>query len=595
MLKITKISKPDELRRWVHNVVQQGQRIFALDLETTGLTHKDSIISGAITGVSCEDVAFFGSEVLHELLLSPTGTRFIFHNASFDLKHLAWAGVGLHNNFEYTDTLILAHLLDENSEHGLGPLVREYFNDNYKEEFWSKFKRAEDASEEELIQYNAKDVYYTRKLFDLLQSKLTEDGIPDSLINHVHSLQRSLLHTEIAGIAVDRDYLIQKGTELKTSIEALLPRMRSLVADEIGLIESEEWLKELEKRKTPAGKARVQRPEFSFDSAKQLINLLYDKLQLPVQHNEKSGNPSADYDSLEKIKDKHPVILLIQEYREYQKIYGTYVEGILERIVDGRIYPSFNVSGTATGRVSHSNPNMANLPRSGGIRGMFIPDDGHVFISADFSQLEVCISAHFTRDPNLLRIIEEGASMHDITATSLGIERSIAKTLNFGMQYGCSHYKVAKVLGVSEAEGKKAYDKYWETYIGQKRLMDLCAAQVDSGMPIINPFGRRRRFEVCKRKAWDSAYRQAWNALVQGTGSDCTSRAFYLTDQSLRSLGIGRALFSVHDEIIIQAKKEHAAEAEKILLEAMTTVGDEIGLTVKLKAESSGPTTKWED
>ncbi len=595
MIRITKLTKPGELRDWLADTAREGQDTVALDIETTGLSRTDKIISAAVTGPTANDVAFFGPEMLNELLMSPHGLSFVFHNASFDLKMLSWAGVRLHDKYDYVDTLIFSHLLDENGEHGLGPLVKRYFYDDYKEDFWSKYKKAEDAPEEALAEYNAKDVSYTLRLHSLLVGELREDGVPPPLVEHVHALQRSLLETEIAGIAVDRDYLLQKGVELRTKIEGLLPQMRELVKDEIELIELEEWSKEIGKRKTAVGRGRVPRPEFSFESPKQLQRLLYTQLKLPEQYNEKTKKVSCDWDALEKIKHLHPVVAMIQDLREAHKIYGTYIEGTLERMVEGRIYPSFNVAGTATGRISHSNPNMGNMPREGGIRGLFVPDDGTVFISADFSQLEVCLSAHFTNDPNLLRIVNEGASQHDITADSLKIPRSLAKTVNFGMQYGCSHYKVAKVLGVSEAEGKKAYDKYWETYSGQKKVMDECAKHVDDGKPIINPFGRRRRFEVRKRQVWDSAYRQAWNALVQGTGSDCTSRAYYLADERLRYSGIGRALFTVHDEIVIQAKTEHAEEAEKILIDCMEQVGVELGLTVKLKAEGSGPMSRWED
>jgi DNA polymerase-1 len=594
-IQITELTKPGELRSWLEDTVREGQDTVALDLETTGLSRTDKIISAAVTGPTAEDVAFFGPEMLHELLEAPAGLTWILHNAPFDLRNLTWAGVDLQGRYDYRDTLILSHLLDESGEHGLGPLVKRYFNDDYKAQFWGAYKKAEDAPKAALAEYNAKDVSYTRRLYDLLQDSLGADGVPESLRLHVHNLQRSLLSTEIAGIAIDRDYLMQKGVELKTRIESLLPQMRTLVADEISIIECDDWVKQIDLRKTPAGRGRVPRPCFSFDSAKQLSTLLYGSLSLPEQRNEKTKAVSTDYDSLEKIKDRHPVIPLILEYREAQKVYGTYIEGTLERMVEGRVYPSFNVAGTATGRISHSNPNLGNIPRDGGIRGMFIPDAGNVLISADFSQLEVCLSAHFTRDANLLRIITEGVSQHDITANSLGIERSLAKTVNFGMQYGCSHFKVAKVLGVSNEKGKEAYDKYWETYSGQKRVMDECAAKVDHGEPIISPFGRRRRFESRKRPAWDSAYRQAWNALVQGTGSDCTSRAFYVSDQRLRDAGIGRALFTVHDEIVIQAKTEHAEEAEKILISTMEQVGCEIGLTVQLKAQGSGAMCRWED
>jgi DNA polymerase-1 len=609
-VKITELKKPGDLRSWLEDTVREGVDTVGLDLETTGLTRTDKIISGAVTGPG-DNVAFFGPEMLHEILNAPNGTRLVFHNASFDLKMLSWAGIRLHDSFEYSDTLILSHLLDENGEHGLGSLVLRYFNDDYKAQFWSTYKKAEDAPKEALAEYNAKDVHYTLRLSRLLHEELQRDGVPASLVEHVHRLQRSLLETEISGVAVDRDYLLERGVQLKTRIEKLLPEMRNLVSSEVEVIECDEWVREIEKRKTPAGRARVPRASFSFDSSKQLARLLYSELRLPEQRNEKTKAVSTDYDSLDKIKDQHPVIPLILEYREAQKIYGTYIEGTLERLVEGRIYPSFNVAGTATGRISHSNPNMGNMPREGGIRGLFVPDPDTVFISSDFSQLEVCLSAHFTRDKNLLRIVNDGASQHDITASSLGIERQQAKTLNFAMQYGCSARKVGKILGIPEVkkqdpktgrwywdagpEAYKAYDKYWETYAGQKRVMDECAKRVDAGESIVSPFGRRRRFEIKQRKSYDSAYRQSWNALVQGTGSDCTSRAFYLADAQLRAKGYGKALFTVHDEILIQAKEEHAEEAQKILLDTMAQVGVELGLTVALKAEGSGPMPRWLD
>lgn len=249
-LKITYLEKPGELREWLEDTVREGVDTVSLDLETTGLTRTDKIISGAITGPG-DNVAFFGPEMLHELNDAPRGLCWVFHNASFDLKHLAWAGVSID---DWRDTLILSHLLDENGGHGLGELVLKHYGDNYKEEFWSKYKTAQDAPKEALAEYNAKDVSYTLRLHDLLLAHLRRDGVPDSLVEHVLSLQRSLLETEIRGLAVDRDYLLQKGVELKTRIESLLPQMRQSVADEISIIECDEWVREIEKRKTPAGR-----------------------------------------------------------------------------------------------------------------------------------------------------------------------------------------------------------------------------------------------------------------------------------------------------------------------------------------------------
>ncbi len=593
-LKITKLTKPGELKDWLHDCAREGVDTVALDLETTGLTRTDKIISGAVTGPG-NNVAFFGPEMLHELFFAPHGLHFVFHNAPFDLKMLAWAGVRLQDKYSYWDTLILAHLENENQELSLGALVESRFSDEYKKDFWSKYKKAEDAPKEELAQYNAKDVSYTLRLYSLLRGLLERDGVPESLVRHVHSLQSSLLETEIAGIAVDRDYLLAKGVELKTRIETLLPQMRALVSAEVEAIEIEQWVAEIDKRKTPAGRSRVQRPSFSFDSAKQLQQLLYTHLGLPKQYNEKTKAVSTDYDSLKKIEDKHPIISLILEYREAQKIYSTYIESTLERLVDGRIYPSFNCTGTATGRISHSNPNLGNMPREGGIRGMFIPDPGYVFVSADYSSLEVFVEAHFTRDKNLLRLVNEGISKHDLTAEEVGIPRQQAKTVNFLAQYHGTAFKLCKVLGISQAEAQKILDKYWNAYGGCKALKAETDSKVVKGEPIINPFGRRRRFKPGTRKEWDGDLRQAYNALIQGTGSDCTSWALYTVDNRLKERGWGRVLFSIHDELLITAKEEFAEDAQKLLVDTMVEATKAAKLSVTLKAEPCIMRDRWEE
>jgi DNA polymerase I len=226
---------------------------------------------------------------------------------------------------------------------------------------------------------------------------------------------------------------------------------------------------------------------------------------------------------------------------------------------------------------------------------MFIPDQGYVFVTADFSQLEVRISAHFTKDESLLKIVNEGASQHDITANALGIERQTAKTVNFALQYGATKFKLKKVLKCSDKEAEDAFNKYWETYKGQRDKMAECSRFVDAGVDIISPFGRRRRFEKKKRPPWDGAYRQSWNALVQGTGSDLCGTAFVNIDKWLRNNNYGKALFTVHDEIIIMCKTEVSDICEKRLVQEMSAVGSEINLSVPLVAESSGPCERWED
>lgn len=567
-----------------------------IDTETTGKDpHTCTLIDIQMTGRHPDQAVLFDQE--HAALLGALKCKIIFHNFRYDMVVLERHCTGLkHLIPQIQDTLLLSHLADENRpSHSLDSWVQDLFQDTYKEDFWNQYDNYQDAPMAARINYACADIVYTGRLYRHLQGLISGDGLPSSLVEHVHSLAFSLFNTELEGLAVDVDYLVTRGVEIKAHLERLLPQMRAAAPFAIECVELEAWETELGKRKTEKGKAGVERPQFSFGSSKQLINLFYNQLGLPPQKNEKTRSLSVDDASLDKIKELHPLVPLLQEYRGHHKVYGSYIEGTLERLKNGRIYPSFNVNGTVTGRISSSNPNMQQLPRDGGIRGIYIPDPGMVFISADYSQLEVCVEAHYTRDKNLLKILTEGVSKHDITAIELGLDRNLAKTLNFALQYWCSHFKVAKLLGVSEQEGLKVYNKYWEIYSGCKRLKEECDRRVVRGEPIRNIMGRMRRFEAGPRRVWDSAFRQAYNFLIQGTGAEITNRAFYLVDQALRSKGWGRGLFVVHDEVMITARPEYAEEAEKLLVDTMVQVASELGLTVPLKAVGSGPCERWLD
>jgi DNA polymerase I len=567
--------------------------VLAVDTETTGLDpHTDKLIS-VVIGTKDEGYSFSPAYV--DCLLE-WPRLLVFHNMKFDLHFLMRAGIDLLSR-PIRDTMLMHHLVDETAPHSLGHLVQHYFQDNYKEEFWAKYKAAEEAPEDERLVYETKDTQYTARIYDILRAELHAEEIPESLVEHVHRLALSLWRTEYDGLAVDLDYLTAVGTKLSALIEDLKPKMRGMVESHCEAWELDAWAKELDKRKTPKGKAGVPRPEFSFDSSTQLKSLLYDRLKLPVQKDQKTKNVTTGDDALVALEQAHPLVPLLREYRGHQKVYGAYIEGTLERLRDGRIYPEFNVNGTKTGRISHSNPNMGQLPSTGGIRGIYVPDPGNAIISADYKQLEVCIAAHFSRDPNLLKIVHEGASQHDITAQSLGIPRPIAKTLNFAMQYRCSPRKVAQVLDCSQAAAEHAYNKYWETYAGLKALMEECDARVEQGLPIVSPFGRKRRFPTKFEEHWhkEKAKRQAFNFLIQSTGGDITSRALYLADEALRERGWGKALFSVHDECLISPTLKRAEESRALLSEIMVARGPELGLTVPLAVDCSGPQARWED
>lgn len=592
----------------------------AVDTETTGLDTFADKITMCVIGDATRAFAF-DPALAAEILKFPQ--PLLLHNQKFDMKMLYRQGVDLRPCKTY-DTMLMHHLADENASHALDDIVQYYWGDTYKKDFWAKWGKPEGVPEAEMEAYACKDVAYTRKLYDRLVEQLQADEVPWSLVEHVHMLARSLLDTEIQGVRVDLPYLVELGNTLTPLITNAKASMEKLAEVGIACVRLDQQAKEVLKAWTPKGKKwrSVPVPEFNWNSHKQLASLLYGKLELPVQYNvdkkTRLKKVSTDDKALESIENLHPLPKALREYSTYQKVYTAFIEGTLGRVQDSCVYPSFNVNGTVTGRISSSDPNLQQVPAAGEwakVRGIYIPDDGHVLISADYEQLEVVIAAHFSQDPNLLRVVIGGESKHDITAAALGVPRSVAKTLNFALQYGCGPKKVAEILntavtnvvyrleGVPSEEmerkrmqdGVKAYNQYWKTYAGERDVIAECAAKVRMGEPIVTPWGRHRRFPTDWAQTWmqRAAERQAYSALIQGTGADCTSWAYYQTHMTLQARGWGRGLFPVHDEIIISVRKDKIVEAGKLMRDCMVAAGELVKLTVPLKAKVNPPTDRW--
>lgn len=490
------------------------------------------------------------------------------------------------------DGMLMEHLIDERVSHSLGDYALRSFNDSYKEEFWEKYKSYQEAPEDEANEYEMRDGCYT---FIAGTQYLKQLSNQLELVRHVHRLQWALFDTEIKGIKVNKDLIIQTKQTMSKQINEYLPRLREEYHDAITVWELDKWKTELGKRSTDNGRSRVQRPEFSFASGQQVSWLLYDCLEYTSEEKTKKGNPSTSYETLKGISIDHPELKTLVDYKEAKAVYSTFVEGMLDRVEeDNRIYPGFFVNGTTTGRISHNNPNMGNLPTDGVIRNFFIPDEGNCIIGADYSQLEVVIEANLTQDKQLLRIINEGASKHDITAEGLGIDRNSAKTLNFALQYGAGAKKVSKILGLSFKDSEDIFRRYWELYSGVKALKDITTKEVQDKGQVTNLFGRTRHFDEPENHfEAGKQERQAYNFLIQGVGADMMNMAAYLIQEDALKSGWGRLWFSVHDEAVAECKNDLVEQAIDAIVKSMDIPNDYLKLVYRVQVKTYGPFDCW--
>lgn len=567
----------------------QLPEIISIDCETTGLNPDTCELLSIVIGT--ENVAFSIPAHLVSSLFFIKNKDLILQNFKYDFKVLRRYGIDL-IEARFRDIMLMHHLIDENAEHNLDYQVQHAFNDDYKMLFWEKYKTYIDAPDNEKLEYECKDAIYTYRLYNLYQEKISHN-----LCNSVHELALELYRTEVNGVMIDLDLINKTKPEMLREINNLQTQLRPSVEWHCVRWELEKWGIEQAKRKTLKGKKGVPKPVFNFGSVDQLQWLLFTALKLPVLSKTKNGNPAVDYDALTDIKDRHPICEILQSYKGLKTLYQTFVNGILERQRDGKIYPEFNINGTHTGRISSSNPNLQNMPKDGPYRGFFIPSPGMCFFGADYAQLEVVIEANLTGDKNLSKIVVDNASKHDITAKELKIDRDLAKTLNFAMQYWCSAVKVKELMGCSMKEAEYVYNKYWEVYAGVKALKAITDKRVDEGLPIISPFGRERHLPSSFRTPYEMARakRQAYNALIQGTGADITHRAFYTMASMLRATSDikGRMLWPIHDEILGEINIQQVELGKDMLNEVMCEISGILGWKLPLSTKTYGPLDRW--
>ena len=348
--------------------------------------------------------------------------------------------------------------------------------------------------------------------------------------------------------------------------------------------------------------------EFNINSTKILGEVLFEKLGLPPVKKTKTGY-STDVDVLEKLKHRHPIIGEIMEYRQLTKLKSTYCDGLLKVIgPDGRIHSKFNMTATATGRLSSAEPNLQNIPvrteLGSELRRMFVAKPGCVLVDADYSQIELRVLAHIAGDKAMTDAFLRGVDIHTATAAQVfgvaesevtGELRRRAKAVNFGIVYGISDFSLGEDLGVSRAEAKSYIESYLALYSGIRDYMERTVAEAKERGYVTTLLGRRRWIPELASKNYNIrsfGERAAMNTPIQGSAADIIKLAMLHVAERLKREGMAsRLVLQVHDELIVEAPEAEAGRAAALLKEEMEGV---MTLSAPLIAETSMGKT-WYD
>ena len=339
---------------------------------------------------------------------------------------------------------------------------------------------------------------------------------------------------------------------------------------------------------------------FNINSTQQFGKILFEKLGLPPVKKTKTGY-STNAEVLEKLRDKHPIVDAVLDYRQLTKLKSTYVDGLTKVIApDGRIHTSFQNTVTATGRLSSTEPNLQNIPirteLGAELRKMFVAGPGHVLVDADYSQIELRLLAHIAGDEHMIAAFRSGEDIHTVTASQVfGVPAELvthemrrrAKAVNFGIVYGISDFSLSQDIGVTRREAKEYMERYFETYSGVRAYMTQVVEDAREKGYVSTIMGRRRWLPELKSSNFNTrsfGERVALNAPIQGTAADLIKKAMIRVDARLRAEGLeARLVLQVHDELIVECPEEEAQRVRELLTEEMEGVAR---LAVPLTAEA---------
>jgi len=364
---------------------------------------------------------------------------------------------------------------------------------------------------------------------------------------------------------------------------------------------SKELSKKIEDLSSQAFK--IAGEEFNLDSPKQLLVVLYEKLKLPILKKTPKGQPSTNEETLQRLAEEYEIPKIILQYRTLAKLKSTYTDSLIriENPITGRIHTSYQQAVTSTGRLSSTEPNLQNIPiktaEGRRIREAFVPEKGNLLISADYSQIELRIMAHLSKDKNLTHAFNNNLDIHSATAAEVfGVsleevaqdQRRSAKAINFGLMYGMSAFGLTRQLDIPRAEAQKYLDTYFERYTGVKEYMENIKAKAKEDMYVETIMGRRlylNEINAANGLRRQAAERAAINAPLQGSAADIIKKAMIDINKFLnKEMPEVKMIMQVHDELIFETPKQSSEEVLKVMKKMME---EAVKLDIPLIAEAA--------
>ncbi len=566
------IEDEESLKKLIDKLFSEKEIV--IDTETTSIIPMQAKIVGIGLAAEKDEIYYIPLNgkidsatvlLLLKPLLENPNIAFIGHNIKYDMHVLLNHKITLRNiGF---DTMVASYLLNAHSNrHNLDLLTLEKFGHEKIpiENLIGKKGQISmmDLAPRMVADYCGEDVDYTLRLKEVFEKELHERSLWKLFSEMEMPLLPILFRMERHGIYVDTEVLSKLSSEFHTNLDALEKKITNFVGE-----------------------------EFNINSPKQLATILFEKLQIPPPGKKTLTGFSTNAEVLETLSGDYPIVDLILEYRTLEKLRSTYIDALPEQInpETKRIHTTFNQSGTATGRLSSTNPNLQNIPirRPEGkkIREAFKSAPGHSFISADYSQIELRLLAHLCEDPHLIQAFKDNEDIHKSCAAMVfGIPleevtnemRSKAKAVNFGLIYGQQAFGLSKQLGISVKEAASFIEIYFKMYPTVKGFLEKCKENARQEGKAKTMFGRERLLpDILSKNGMlrSQAERLAVNAPIQGSQADIIKLAMIEIDKKfLKTTGKDFLVLQIHDELIFECPDNDLSSSAKIISNVMEEI-----------------------